>query len=77
MFYAGCLFCGAFAFPLFWLLDTRDPALIILTVTLIICFGEMLMFSVGASWYAELFDARVRYTGISFGLGASTISGAA
>jgi MHS family shikimate/dehydroshikimate transporter-like MFS transporter len=76
MFYAGCLFCGAFAFPLFWLLDTRDPALIILTVTLIICFGEMLMFSVGASWYAELFDARVRYTGISFGFQVgSTISG--
>jgi MHS family shikimate/dehydroshikimate transporter-like MFS transporter len=76
MFYAGCLFCGAFAFPLFWLLDTRDPALISLTVTLIICFGEMLMFSVGASWYAELFDARVRYTGISFGFQVgSTISG--
>jgi MFS transporter, MHS family, shikimate and dehydroshikimate transport protein len=76
MFYAGCLFCGAFAFPLFWLLDTRNPALIILTVTLIICFGEMLMFSVGASWYAELFDARVRYTGISFGFQVgSTISG--
>ena len=76
MFYAGCLFCGAFAFPLFWLLDTRDPALIILTVTLVICFGEMLMFSVGASWYAELFDARVRYTGISFGFQVgSTISG--
>jgi len=76
MFYAGCSFCGAFAFPLFWLLDTRDPALIILTVTLIICFGEMLMFSVGASWYAELFDARVRYTGISFGFQVgSTISG--
>jgi MHS family shikimate/dehydroshikimate transporter-like MFS transporter len=76
MFYAGCLFCGAFAFPLFWLLDTRNPAVIILAVTLVICFGEMLMFSVGASWYAELFDARVRYTGISFGFQVgSTISG--
>jgi MFS transporter, MHS family, shikimate and dehydroshikimate transport protein len=76
MFYAGCLFCGVFAFPLFWLLDTRNPALITLTVTLVICFGEMLMFGVGASWYAELFDARVRYTGISFGFQVgSTISG--
>jgi MHS family shikimate/dehydroshikimate transporter-like MFS transporter len=32
-FHAGCLFCGAFAFPLFWLLHTRKPAVIVLTVT--------------------------------------------
>jgi MFS transporter, MHS family, shikimate and dehydroshikimate transport protein len=76
MFYGGCLFCATFAFPLFWLLDSRNAGLIILAVTLVICFGEMLMFAVGASWYAELFDTRVRYTGIAFGFQVgSTIGG--
>jgi MFS transporter, MHS family, shikimate and dehydroshikimate transport protein len=25
MFYASCVFAVVFAFPLFWLLDTKDP----------------------------------------------------
>ena len=67
MFYASCLFAITFAFPLFWLLDTRDPLIITLTIVTAITFGQMIGFAVGAPWYSELFTARLRYSGASLG----------
>jgi len=67
MFYASCLFAMAFAFPMFWLLDTRDPLTITVTIITAITFGQMVGFAVGASWYSELFAARLRYSGASLG----------
>ena len=67
MFTASCLFCIAFAFPLFYLLDTKDPAVITLTIVEAISFGQMIGFGVGAPWYSELFPARLRYSGASLG----------
>jgi MFS transporter, MHS family, shikimate and dehydroshikimate transport protein len=67
MFIASCLFSIAFAFPLFWLLDTKDPAIITLTVVAAISFGQMVGFGIGAPWYSELFPARLRYSGASLG----------
>src|SRR5882724_649613 len=67
MFYASCLFAMAFAFPLFWLLDTKDPLTITLTVVTAITCGQMVGFSVGAPLYSELFAARLRYSGASLG----------
>jgi MFS transporter, MHS family, shikimate and dehydroshikimate transport protein len=67
MFYASCLFSALFAFPLFWLLDTRDPTLVVITIIVIGTFGQMVMFSIGAPWYSELFTARLRYSGASLG----------
>lgn len=67
MFYASCLFAVAFAFPLFWLLDTRNPLIITLTIVTAITFGQMIGFAVGAPWYSELFAARLRYSGASLG----------
>lgn len=67
MFYASSLFAMAFAFPLFWLLDTRDPLIITLTIVTAITFGQMIGFAVGAPWYSELFTARLRYSGASLG----------
>jgi MFS transporter, MHS family, shikimate and dehydroshikimate transport protein len=57
----------AFAFPLFWLLDTRDPLIITLTIVTAITFGQMIGFAVRAPWYSELFTARLRYSGASLG----------
>ena len=57
----------AFAFPLFWLLDTKDPLTITLTIIAVITFGQMVGFAVGAPWYSELFAARLRYSGASLG----------
>jgi len=77
MFYASSLFAMAFAFPLFWLFDTKDPLTITLTTIAAIVFGQMIGFGVGAPWYSEMFAARLRYSGASFGfqIGAAISGG--
>ncbi len=67
MFLASCLFSIGFAFPLFWMLDTKDAALITVAVVAAISFGQMVGFGIGAPWYSELFSARLRYSGASLG----------
>ncbi len=67
LFIAACLFSIAFAFPMFRLLDTRDPTVITLTVAVALSFGQGIMFGTGAAWMSELFDARLRYSGASLG----------
>lgn len=67
MCFATCLFQALFAFPLFWLLDTKDPTLVIASIVIAISFGQMVMFGIGAPWYSELFSARLRYSGASLG----------
>jgi MHS family shikimate/dehydroshikimate transporter-like MFS transporter len=75
MFYASCLL--TFAFPMFWLLDTKDPLTITLAIIAAIIFGQMIGFGVGAPWYSELFSARLRYSGASLGfqIGAAISGG--
>src|SRR6202044_3361745 len=68
MFYASCVFAMAFAFPMFWFLNTKDPLTITLTIIAAITFGQIVGFSVGAPWYSELFTTRLRYSGASLGL---------
>jgi MFS transporter, MHS family, shikimate and dehydroshikimate transport protein len=77
MFYASSLFAMAFAFPMFWLLNTKDPPTITVTIIAAIIFGQMVGFGVGAPWYSELFAARLRYSGASLGfqIGAAISGG--
>jgi MFS transporter, MHS family, shikimate and dehydroshikimate transport protein len=77
MFYASCLFAAVFAFPMFWLFDTKDALSITLTVIVAITFGQIIGFGVGAPWYSELFTARLRYSGASLGfqIGAAISGG--
>jgi MFS transporter, MHS family, shikimate and dehydroshikimate transport protein len=67
----------AFAFPMFWLLDTKDPLTITLAIIAAIIFGQIVGFGVGAPWYSELFSARLRYSGASlcFQIGAAISGG--
>ena len=67
MFTGSCIFSILFAFPLFSLLETKDPLTITLTLVAAINFGQMVGFGVGAPWYSELFPARLRYSGASLG----------
>jgi MHS family shikimate/dehydroshikimate transporter-like MFS transporter len=67
MFYSSCAFSALFAFPMFWLLETRDPTIVVLTIVAAISFGQMVMFGIGAPWYSELFTAKLRYSGASLG----------
>jgi MHS family shikimate/dehydroshikimate transporter-like MFS transporter len=77
MFIAGAAFAMAFAFPFFWLLGTKDPLVVTLTIVGAITFGQMIGFAVGAPWYTELFAAPIRYSGASLGfqIGAAISGG--
>jgi MFS transporter, MHS family, shikimate and dehydroshikimate transport protein len=62
---AGALFTFLFAFPFFWLLETRSPSLIWLAIALAVNVGHDPMYAVQAAYFSELFGTRVRYTGAS------------
>jgi MFS family permease len=63
----GVVLSIASAFPLFWLLDTRDPMLVIVGLALVMNVTHAIGFGIGASWMPELFGTTVRYTGASLG----------
>ncbi len=73
----ACLFSMAFAFPVFWLMNTRDPLLIILSISVAVGIGQGVMFGVGATFMSELFETSVRYSGASMGfqIGAALSGG--
>ncbi len=64
---AGAAFSALFAFPFFWLLDTRQTTLIWLAVVLGLSLGHGAMYGPQASFFSELFGTRVRYSGASLG----------
>lgn len=59
------VFTAAWAFPFFLLLDTREPLLIWVALIIATSLGFAPMIAVQPSFYAELFGARVRYTGFA------------
>jgi hypothetical protein len=63
----GTAFGILLAFPLFWLLDTRDPTIVLWTIVGGICLAQGMVFALHASFMPELFGTKVRYSGISFG----------
>jgi metabolite-proton symporter len=63
----GVVLSIASAFPLFWLLDTRDPVYVVVGLALVMNLTHAIGFGIGASWMPELFGTRVRYTGASIG----------
>jgi MFS family permease len=60
----GAVFLAVFAFPFFWLLETREPAYVILAVVLGFA-GSAALFGPMPAYYAELFGPKVRYSGVS------------
>ncbi|MET0540609.1 MAG: MFS transporter [Variovorax sp.] len=74
-YFAGTIFTIAFAFPLFWLMDLRDPMVVIVATAVALSFGHGLMFGPQATYFPELFGARVRYTGASLGFQLSAAIG--
>jgi metabolite-proton symporter len=54
------------AYPFFWLIDTEAPVLIWLAMSLW-TFWAGALYGITGVFIAELFEARVRYSGISFG----------
>lgn len=63
---AGAILMALWAFPMFWLLDTATPLLMILALVI----GQSIlamMYGPQAALFAEMFSARVRYSGASMG----------
>jgi MFS transporter, MHS family, shikimate and dehydroshikimate transport protein len=74
-YFLGTLFTAAFAFPLFWLLGTKDPLVVVVTVVVALSFGHGTMFGLQSAYFPELFGTRVRYSGASFGFQAAAALG--
>jgi MFS transporter, MHS family, shikimate and dehydroshikimate transport protein len=55
LYLAGTLFTMGFAFPLFWLLDTKNPDIIILTMVVALSLGQGTMFGLQSTYFPELF----------------------
>jgi MFS transporter, MHS family, shikimate and dehydroshikimate transport protein len=74
-YFFGTLFTAAFAFPLFWLLGTKDPLVVVVTVIVALSLGHGTMFGLQSAYFPELFGTRVRYSGASFGFQAAAALG--
>jgi metabolite-proton symporter len=61
----GIAFLGIWAFPLFWILHSGSPVLIVVAVSIALAIGHGLAWSIMGVFFPELFDANVRYTGAS------------
>lgn len=69
----GALFAGAFAFPSFSLIETGQVGLMTLAITLALAVGWAAMYAPQSSFFSELFETRVRYSGASLGAQLATI----
>ena len=62
----GAIFSALFAFPFFMLVNTQSPPVIYFALMLGIAVGVAAMFGPQAAYFAELFGARLRYSGFAF-----------
>ncbi len=71
----GAIFSALFVAPFFLLVDTGQPVLVGLAIVLAVCVGHAAMYGPQASFFAELFTAKVRYTGASLGYQLASVLG--
>ncbi|MEM5439496.1 MFS transporter [Paraburkholderia diazotrophica] len=64
----GSLICGLSVLPAFWLIETHSTSTLMIWLAIVVPFGIFyaMVYGPEAALFAELFDAKVRYTGISF-----------
>jgi MHS family shikimate/dehydroshikimate transporter-like MFS transporter len=67
LYLAGAVLSAALAFPVFSLLETRDPTTVVLTIVVVMSLTHGLMFGPQAAYMPELFGTRTRYSGASLG----------
>ncbi|NJC24435.1 MFS family permease [Arthrobacter pigmenti] len=69
---AGAVLCASWAFFAFPMFDTLNPVVIILAVTIGLCF-HALMYAGQPAIMAEMFPTRMRYSGVSLGYQVTSI----
>ncbi len=76
LYYFGLAASVAAAYPVFSLLQTKDPQTIVLTIAIALSLTHGTMFGPQAAYMTELFGTRIRYSGASLGCQiAAAISG--
>jgi MHS family shikimate/dehydroshikimate transporter-like MFS transporter len=75
LFIAGAIFTIVFAFPLFWMLESKSTAVIFIAMMIAMNLGHGLMFASESCYFPELFGPRVRYSGATFGFQLSAAIG--
>jgi metabolite-proton symporter len=75
----GAAYMAAVAFPFFWLFDTGNPWAVLLAMILVVTIGHAVTYAAIAGFLAEIFEARLRYTGasVAYQLGGMITSGPA
>lgn len=68
---AGCAFAIVFAFPFFWMINTRNPVLIIVALSLACGIGVSMTYAPIGAFLSDLFAPNVRYSGLSVSYQAS------
>ena len=69
----GAVFPALLSFPLFALLGTKSPQPAWIAIVLGLAVGHAAMYGPQASFFAELFGAKVRYSGVSLGYNLASI----
>jgi MFS transporter, MHS family, shikimate and dehydroshikimate transport protein len=69
----GAIFAGLFAFPSFMMIESGRTVPMTLAVVLAMALGWAAMYAPQASFFSELFETRVRYSGASLGAQLATI----
>ncbi|TDD81358.1 MFS transporter [Saccharopolyspora karakumensis] len=67
VFIAGAVFMALYAWPFFWLVDTRSPVLIAVALVIALAVPHAAVFAPIAAFYVELFEPQLRYSGLSIG----------
>jgi MFS transporter, MHS family, shikimate and dehydroshikimate transport protein len=71
---AATIFVALYIFPLFWLLQTKDPVVVTAALTVsAIAFGAL--YGPIAALFAEAFDTSIRYSGASLGYQIGAVFG--
>lgn len=73
LFMIGTIFGALWAFPMFLLIDTRQPVIIILALSVCFVGGVATCYAAQAAFLTELFPPAIRYSGVAF---AREVSGA-
>ncbi len=76
VFLSGAVLMALWAFPLFWLVDTKLTVLIAVSLIVGQVFFSM-TYGPAAALFSEMFGARVRYSGVSIGYQVGSVLGGA